>query len=242
MKKKLLIVAFIIAMITAFAVSAAATNFCAVGEVKDGKAAILTDDGTVKTVKFTGTAPESDKIYTFAVDGDVYTFTLVPFYIYQGQGDFNVWRIYDSYADTANGNEGWFYDGGSTVVQTTGAPAFLRVGVNKWKVALKDKIIIPAEYQDFANTTWFSNICAYFDQSVAQMTVLLGDDDYTFVYNENSSNCKPSLILCTKAEVKDVVIAEETPAEDAPATADFVSLAVIVSVLSLGTAIIVKKH
>lgn len=71
-------------------------KLCAVGEVnaEKGLAAVMLEDGKVRTVKYTGTAPTSGKVHTYSIKDGVFTFAEYEYY-----ADGVEWRIYDGLAD-----------------------------------------------------------------------------------------------------------------------------------------------
>ena len=195
--KLILLIIAVFAFMTALAVFASAADYCAVGEVKDGKAAILKADGTTAIVSFEGTAPQADTVCSYVNNGGTYTFTALSFPGYTS------WRIYDAPGGA------FYWDGGSTYVYYTSAPAFLKTGTYKWKVATTNPVVIPSGVGDYDNTGWPCNIDAIWNSETGQMDVLFGSEKVYNADNGYASALDPKVVMCPNAAEKELRITEK---------------------------------
>ncbi len=251
--KLILLVIAVFAFMTALAVFASAADYCAVGEVKDGKAAILKADGSIVEAPFTGTAPTSGTVYAYSEENGVYTFTEAPIEWAVGTG-------YDSWRLRADGTNA-FYDADGTcttmVPITAETPIFVKFSDTSWRVYLGPTAInIGAQAEggvgDWDNTSWPANIQAVYDGatgSAAYCFIDVNNNGYLLKLSEWGANDPENHHVLTDPTKyfdrngltsgdKDVVLGNEQP----PQTADVISVVAIVALVSFGgTALLIRK-
>ncbi len=111
-------------------------RFCAVGEVDEtaGLASVLTADGTVRTVRYEGTAPVSGRVHLMTEQDGVFRFTEHTYYAEGAQ-----WRVFDGQIEGSAEQADFFsaYDasGGETRLYCAeDCVTFIRFSPTNWAV------------------------------------------------------------------------------------------------------------
>ncbi len=137
-------------------------KLCAVGEVnaEKGLAAVMLEDGKVRTVKYTGTAPTSGKVHTYSIKDGVFTFAEYEYY-----ADGVEWRIYDGLADGSADKPDFFvaYDAAGNETRlycTENCLTFIKFSDTNWAFFNKGNVINIKNRLDpnFDYTYWPSNL------------------------------------------------------------------------------------
>lgn len=218
-------------------------SLCAVGEVspEKGLAAILTPDGKVRTVKFTGTAPKSGAVHAFTVKNGICSFTL---YSYFAEG--TQWRVYDGLADGDSRNNDFFVSYDQTGAETRlycadDCVTFIRFSDTNWSVFNRGNVInLEKKIGDFDHTVWPCGLMfAWTDSSVVSLQTRI-----TSVFCDASGDKAPTrYYTADQSEMEkgayDVTISENDVWS--PSTADAITAAAVIAVLISGVATVSKK-
>lgn len=130
------------------------SGFCAVGEVDTAEklAAILLQNGTVKTVKYAGGDPVPGAVAAFATEDDIVVFTAVEF------TDYTMWRVYsDPSGDLFYGTDGV---NEFRVPFDENAATFLRFSQTDWRVISGKTPLNIASIYEYPNTAWPGHLVA----------------------------------------------------------------------------------
>lgn len=217
-------------------------SLCAVGEVntEKGIAAILTSDGKVKTVKYTGTAPTSGKVHAYTEKGGVYTLVECTYY------DGTEWRVYDGLVEGGRERNDFFvsYDQAGAELRLYCADdcvTFIRFSDTNWSVFNKGNVInLEKKIGDYDHTVWPCGLMFAWTDS----ELVSNQTRVTSVFCDAEANKAPTrYYTADQSEMTkgayDLLINENEP--EAPATSDgIIAVSAIVTAV-LGAVILSKR-
>ncbi len=212
-------------------------DFCAVGEVdtEAGLAAVLFEDGTVATVRYTGTAPKSGAIHLFKKVGDAFEFVEKMY-----EPTTVEWRVYDHLAEGDGDNTDFVvsYDAAGNETRVyfrKDCVTFIKFSDTNWSMAKGGQVVnIKEQVQDYPHTVWPFGVMFSIDTLELQSRVTRADSLFC---DATSSKAATALFTADQKEMTEgefnLVI--ERNNVTSPETAD---IGIAISAVALATACI----
>ena len=182
------------------------SGFCAVGEVKDNRAAVLLSDGTVKSVDIEGAAPASGTVCSYTASGGKYSFNAVTFNGYTG------WALWNN----MDGNGAFFFgtDGVNNYYAyfAENAVGFMKFSDTSWRVFSGKNMVGEAA----KGGIYPANIDGLWDGTAEKITVVYADATAAKETNDPRKFMDPTGAGYTDGDKNVVLSGGETPPKPDP--------------------------